>query len=117
MWLTCRRPGFSSPAQPKISCQPPLIFVPLKKSCPLFYRAGTIFEKCPPVKFFLAESQTYWSHCIEKEKTRHGSSNDDVINLKAMIERYTFISILHVLWPVTLKFGILGSFMLLMAKT
>ena len=29
----------------------------------------------------------------KREKTRHGSSNDDVINLKAMIERYTFSSI------------------------
>ena len=28
------------------------------------------------------------------EKTRHRSSNDDVINLKAMTERYTFSSIL-----------------------
>ena len=30
----------------------------------------------------------------KREKTCHGSSNDDVINLKAMIERYTFSSIL-----------------------
>ena len=34
----------------------------------------------------------YWSHGIRKGKTCHGSSDDDVINLKAMIERYTFSS-------------------------
>ena len=28
----------------------------------------------------------------KRGKTRHGSSNDDVINLKATIERYTFSS-------------------------
>ena len=41
-----------------------------------------------------------WGHILllighiasKREKTRHGSSNDDVINLKAMIERYTFSS-------------------------
>ena len=33
-----------------------------------------------------------------------------------MIKRYTFSSILQVLWPVTLKLGILGSFMLLMTN-
>ena len=56
------------------------------------------------------------SHCIKKVKNRNGSSNDDVINSKAMIKRYTFSSILHVLWPVTLEFGILGSVMLMMTK-
>ena len=49
-------------------------------------------------------------------KTSHGSSNNDVINLKAMIKRYTFSSILQVLWPAALKLGILGSFMLLMSN-
>ena len=34
----------------------------------------------------------YWSYCIKKGKTHHRSSNDDVISLKAMIERYTFSS-------------------------
>ena len=58
----------------------------------------------------------YWSHCIKKGKTHHGSSNDDVINLKAMTERYAFSSISKVLWPVALKLGILGSFMLLMTN-
>ena len=58
----------------------------------------------------------YWSSYIKKGKTRHESSNDDVINLKAMIERYTFSSNLRVLWPVALKLGILGSFMLLMTN-
>ena len=52
----------------------------------------------------------------KREKTNHGSSNNDVINLKSMIERYTFSSISLVLWPVTLKLGILGSFMLLMTN-
>ena len=28
----------------------------------------------------------YWSHCIKRGKTRYGSSNDDVINLKGIIE-------------------------------
>ena len=39
---------------------------------------------------------TYFGHighiASKREKTRHGSSNDDVINLEAMIERYTFSS-------------------------
>ena len=50
------------------------------------------------------------------EKTRHGSRNDDVINLKGMIEGCTFSSILQVLWLAALKLGILGSFMLLMTN-
>ena len=41
-----------------------------------------------------------WGHILllighiasKREKTRHGLSNDDVINLKAMIERYTLSS-------------------------
>ena len=41
-----------------------------------------------------------WGHILllighfasQREKMCHGSSNDDVINLKAMIERYTFSS-------------------------
>ena len=41
-----------------------------------------------------------WGHILlfighiasEREKTCYGSSNNDVINLKAMIERYTFSS-------------------------
>ena len=52
----------------------------------------------------------------EREKTRRGLSNDDVINLKAMIKRYIFSSILQVLWPVALKLRILESFMLLMTN-
>ena len=43
------------------------------------------------------------------------SSNDDVTNLKAMI-KYTFSSILLILWPVPLKLGILESFVLLMTN-
>ena len=58
----------------------------------------------------------YWSHCMKKGKISHGSSNNDIINLKAMIKRYTFSSILQVLWAATLKRGILGSFVLLMTN-
>ena len=65
-----------------------------------------------------------WEHILliighiasKKEKARHRSSNDDVINLKATIERYTFSFILEVLWPIALKLGILGSSMLLMTN-
>ena len=55
-----------------------------------------------------------WGHILLL--TLHGSSDDDVINLKAMIERYTFSSILYVLWPVALKLGILGPLVLLMTN-
>ena len=35
----------------------------------------------------------YWSYCIKKRKKRAmDPSNDDVIDLKAIIERYTFSS-------------------------
>ena len=63
-----------------------------------------------------------WGHILllighiasKREKTSHGSNNDNIINLKAIIERYTFSSILYV--PVAPKLGILGSFMLLMTN-
>ena len=54
---------------------------------------------------------TYFGHFLlfighiasRKGKTIHRSSNNDVINLKSMIKRYTFSSILQALWPVALK--------------
>ena len=68
--------------------------------------------------------RTYFGHisllighiASKREKTSHGSNNNDVINLKAMIKRYTFSSILQVVWTVAMKLGILGSFMLLMTN-
>ena len=58
----------------------------------------------------------YQSYFIKKGKTRHGSSKDDVINLEAMIKRYTFSSILQTLLPIALKLRTFGSFMLLMTN-
>ena len=52
----------------------------------------------------------------KNKKTSHGSSNNDVINLKSMIKRYTFSSISQVLWSVALKLGILWPFILLMTN-
>ena len=54
MWLTRRRPGFDSPAPPNVSCQQLLIFDPLKKSCPTFYRGHPplFLKSAPPQIFF-----------------------------------------------------------------
>ena len=54
-------------------------------------------------------------HIALKMEKSYSSSNDDVINLKAMIKD-TFSSILKVLWPVALKFGILESLILLISN-
>ena len=50
------------------------------------------------------------------EKTSYRLSDDDVINFQTIKRKYTFSSILQVLWPIALKLGTLGSFMLMMTK-
>ena len=50
------------------------------------------------------------------EKMRYRLGDNDVINLQAIKWKYTFSSILQVLWPVALKRGTLRFFMLMMTN-